>query len=286
METVNKRTIIIDLKQNTIIPLPQFIQNDTNVLEMIVKDNGVDADLSDIGRIVVNYRRPDKKKISRLLTAAGNTVSYKIGLDEMELPGQSEVEVQFFNTDNTQRISTKRFKIMILESIGTDEIYENDGDLTLLQELFIEVRTVNDELNAAEAIRVSNENKRIDAENIRTSNENTRKSNEDTRVANENARKNNESTRQTNETARQTNTAKAIKDAEKATSDANNAATFANEQGNYAKQEADRLVNVDMNQHLLDPLPHQFKDDDTSKTYRYGLKQQGGHMVFVCEEVI
>ncbi|MCM3573275.1 phage baseplate upper protein [Mesobacillus subterraneus] len=147
MEVAKKLSITLDLKQTTMIPLPQFIQNDTNILELKIKFNGVDADLSNITRIVVNYKRPDKKVISRLLTATGNTIVYEIGLEEMEVPGLGEMEIQFF--ENDQRISTKRFKVNMLPSIGTDTIYENTEQLTVLQELFVEVETVKVETETA-----------------------------------------------------------------------------------------------------------------------------------------
>jgi lysophospholipase L1-like esterase len=147
VETRKGLTISIDLKNNSMIPLPQFIQNDTNILDILVKENGADADLSNITRIVVNYKRPDKRVISRLLTFTGNKVSYEIGLEEMEVPGQGEMELQFFENDD--RISTKRFKVNMLASIGIDAIYENTGQLTVLQELFVEVDTVKTETETA-----------------------------------------------------------------------------------------------------------------------------------------
>lgn len=147
METRKIQTITIDLKQTSVIPLPSFIQHDTNILEILVKDNEVDADLSNVGRIVVNYKRPDKKVISRLLTFVGNKVTYEIGLEEMEIAGRGDVELNFFSSDNLQRISTMRFKIYFNESIGTDSIYENTDDLNVLQELFVEVDAVIERLN-------------------------------------------------------------------------------------------------------------------------------------------
>ena len=147
MEAQKKLSITVDLRQDTMIPLPQFIQNDTNVLELTVKEKGVAADLINITRIVANYRRPDKTVISRLLTAVENVVSYEIGLEEMEVSGPGEMEIQFFENEN--RISTKRFKVNMLPSIGTDAIYENTEDMTLLQTLFVEVDTVKTETETA-----------------------------------------------------------------------------------------------------------------------------------------
>jgi hypothetical protein len=138
LETSNKRVIAVDLRKNTMIPLPQFIQNDTNIIEFIIKDNGADADLTTIGRIVVNYKRPDNAVVSRLLEVVDGKVPYKIGLDEMKLSGRGKLEIQFFSLDNVTRLSTKIMEIQILDEIGSTEVREDNDQVTLLQELFIE----------------------------------------------------------------------------------------------------------------------------------------------------
>ncbi|WP_139266918.1 BppU family phage baseplate upper protein, partial [Cytobacillus oceanisediminis] len=249
METLNKQLIAVDLKKSTMIPLPQFIQNDTNILEIQVKDNGSDADFTNIGKIVVNYKRPDKVVISRLLDSSNNRVTYEIGLQEMEVAGHAEVELQFFSSDALQRISTKRFKVLMYESIGTDNIFEDSGDLTILQELFVEVEDLNNRMELAESARESAETTRVNAESARTAAESDRStaeagrvSAEQARITAETARQNQESTRQTNEDvrvsqenarnaaeqSRQTNTQNAIDNAVAATNNANQAADNAN----------------------------------------------------------
>jgi hypothetical protein len=149
LETQKKTSLNIDLKQTTMIPMPQFIQQDTNVLEFDIKENGEAADLSNIGRIVVNYKRPDGKVISRLLSVEENTVSYSIGVEEMQVAGYAEIELQFYSKDNLQRISTKRFKVSMSKEIGTREIGDTEGTLTILQELFVEVESLVADTEAA-----------------------------------------------------------------------------------------------------------------------------------------
>lgn len=152
MEIKNTQSINIDLKKASVIPLPQFIQNDTNIINFKIKNNGEPADLGQIGRIVLNYKRPDRKVVSRLLAIEENSlVTYQIGLEEMERPGMGEIELQFYNTDNTQRISTKRFKIHLLAQIGTDHILDDSENLTALQELLVEVQDVNEKGDYAKA---------------------------------------------------------------------------------------------------------------------------------------
>ncbi|CAG9608058.1 SGNH/GDSL hydrolase family protein [Pseudoneobacillus rhizosphaerae] len=150
MQTINKQTITIDLKRSTVIPLLRFIQGDTNQLEIVINDNGQVADFSNIGRIVTNFKRKDRKVISRLLTNhSNNKVLYQFGLEENQVAGESEIELQFFSIDNKERISTHRFKILLFASIGTDEIHENNGDLPLLQKLFVEVEELISDTDSA-----------------------------------------------------------------------------------------------------------------------------------------
>ncbi|KEF40111.1 hypothetical protein M670_00126 [Schinkia azotoformans MEV2011] len=264
MKTINKQTINIDLFKPTIIQLPKFIQGDTNIVEFNVKDNGIDADLNNIGRIVVNYKRPDSTVISRLLTAVGNIATYQIGVDEMLKAGYGEVEIQFFSLDDLERISTKRFKIYLAESIGTDKIYENDNDLTLLQDLFIEVETVKTSVDgaesnreASEAIRVDNESLRqanetaretaeqgrVSAESSRVNAETSRESAESTRQSNENSRKTAESTRQSQESTRQSQEATRQTNTQTAINNVNN--KLAELEGLSVVQYNDRLVEVE-----------------------------------------
>jgi hypothetical protein len=168
MQTINKQSITIDLKQTTMIPLPQFIQNDSNILEFTILENGVAADLSNIGRIVVNYKREDKVVVDRLLVPEGNVLTYQIGAAEMEESGYGEVEIQFYSLDSIYRVSTKKFKVYMAKSIGVT--YVESEDLTPLQELFVEVYSVNSQIEATEAVRNQNETTRQNQEATRQTN--------------------------------------------------------------------------------------------------------------------
>jgi lysophospholipase L1-like esterase len=141
LETLKTHKIIVDLKKPTVIPLPQFIQQDTNVLEFEVLENGEPADLSNINRIVVNFKRQDRRVFSRLLSAEDNKISYTLGMEEMGTAGIGEVELNFFNDDNTERLSTRRFKVQVSEQIGTREVTDPTA-MSVLQKLFVEVSDV------------------------------------------------------------------------------------------------------------------------------------------------
>jgi hypothetical protein len=38
--------------------------------------------------------------------------------------------------------------------------------------------------------------------------------------------------------------------------------------------------------HFADEMPHQLKDITTNKIYKYGIKQQDGHLIFAYQEVV
>jgi hypothetical protein len=253
MQTVNKQTITIDLKKSTIIQMPHFIQGDTNILEIIIKENGEDADLNNIGRIVANYERPDKEVIPRLLTKSeSNKVEYKLGIEENEVKGYGEMDIKFFSLDNLERISTKTFKVFLAASLGSDKIYENTGDLTLLQELFVEVESIKQSAENEDA-RVTSENLRQSAETDRNTKENERRAAESSRVnveknraADEMERLSNELIRQQQEEERQNNTAAIISTAQQAILKTELATQYATESGEYAvgkANEAEALGN-------------------------------------------
>mgnify|MGYP001393497362 CR=1 FL=1 len=168
MQTEYKRSITIDLKKSSVIPLPSFVQQDTNIIEFTILDNGEVVDLTTVGRIVVNYKRPDKEIFSRLLVGEGNVVVYEIGSEEMAVDGYGEMELQFYSKDNLQRISTKRFKVYMSSSLGVRAI--NEKELTTLQELFVEVETIKKETTEAELTREQNEASRKNQEENRQKN--------------------------------------------------------------------------------------------------------------------
>ncbi|MBS4191186.1 hypothetical protein KHA94_13435 [Bacillus sp. FJAT-49705] len=231
METLTKRSIVIDLKQVNMLPTPQFIQQDSNILEFVVLDNGVDANLENIGKIIVNYKRPDGKVISRLLTAEGNKVVYEIGQAEMEVHGEGLLEIQFYSLDILQRISSRTFKIILSQSIGTTGISEDDKNITILQQLMIEVTELNTQITTAETVRENAEAIRQSQETVRESNEDARKLAEDTRILAENER-------QTNISTALTDIENAILSANTASINAENQANHAKTQGDYANEQA------------------------------------------------
>lgn len=230
-----KLPIEIDLSKDAILPIKELIQQDTNILEFTVKNNGVDADLSTVGRIVVNYRRPDKKTITRYLKPVGNVLTYELGYEENQLRGEGKIDIQFFSLDNTKRLSKKDFRIYLASTVGNELAIENEPQYTVLQDLFIETDQLRQDTETvgsyaqeqAEFAKAQAENAKNESSNLNA--------------------------------LKQTLDSK-INDAQGATDAANTAATNANQkattaqtqadyaktQGDRAKAEADRLVGTNV----------------------------------------
>lgn len=144
MQTTNKQSLTIDIRKRSLSSnfiektnvsqyIPQFVQGDTNILEAVIKDDGVDADLSNVGKVIANFKRQDRTVVSRSATKTGNVVTYTMGNEEMAKSGIGELELQFFNADDTERISTLRFKVNVMAEIGVG--LEGEDGPTLVQEL-------------------------------------------------------------------------------------------------------------------------------------------------------
>ena len=134
MITIKRIPVSIDFRLVTEIPVPMLIQHDTNEFVFTIKDNGVDADLSNIDRITVNFKRPDKETITKLLTATDNVIEYRLTSDEMQVAGHGEINLQLFSGDT--RISSTTMKYFIESVPGAT--FEGNKGLNILQELFNE----------------------------------------------------------------------------------------------------------------------------------------------------
>jgi hypothetical protein len=146
LQTVNTQSLTIDIRKRTVSSafvdkvntqnfIPQFVQGDTNIVEVTVKDGDTDADLSNVGNIIGNFKRQDGQVFSRSATFSGNVVTYELGNSEMGKSGIGELELQFFNTDSSERLSTLRFKVNVTAEIGLG--LEGNNAPTLTQELLV-----------------------------------------------------------------------------------------------------------------------------------------------------
>lgn len=151
MEVTSKRRITVDIRKNNKVAIPSFVQGDTNVVEFEILDNGVAADLSTVGKVVANYKRPDKHVVTREATYTGNIVSYRMGQEEMEVAGLGEVEVQFFNADYSRRVSTFAVRVNVAQSVGEAAELSDELGNTLLQDLLVKGDYAEEQAKQAEA---------------------------------------------------------------------------------------------------------------------------------------
>ena len=113
-----------------------------------------------------------------------------------------KVESEIVLTKGEQVISTKKFDLLVKDTIATDDIVENSDDRPLLA-ILVEAAKNEKSRIEAENKRVASENKRVEIENQREKNESQRKSAESQRQKNEEERQANEVIRQDNEEVRQ-----------------------------------------------------------------------------------
>lgn len=139
-----------------------------------------------------------KPKDGQIYLVRGKETDVTRGMYEIIYPSAilqpGEVEVEIVLTQGEQVISTKKFSLIVEDTLATDDIVEKSDERPLLAILVEAAKNEN--------TRIEAENRRITAENERMKNEKNRQSNEGTREANEDIRKTNEDTRQANEKIR------------------------------------------------------------------------------------
>lgn len=142
MELALIKSITADTQKKTVTsedgPVPKLHQRDTTIIELTVLENGDRVDLTNVGRVVANFRRKDKQVISRLAKIEGGIVKYHVGAAEYETFGLATLEFEFYSVDDGSRIATIAFKIDVSESIGVG-VTSDDPEYSILQELFVEV---------------------------------------------------------------------------------------------------------------------------------------------------
>ena len=147
MDVVNKKTVVIDIRKPFINAAGTFFQGDTNIIEFIIKDNDIDANLSDITQILANYNRPDGKIISNSLTANGNIIEYKMGLTEQAEAGKGKLVLQFFKGEN--RVSTFSINVTIKKTIDPNFDYQEE-EVNLIQQMIRDVNILIEDIDAAD----------------------------------------------------------------------------------------------------------------------------------------
>jgi hypothetical protein len=222
LEIPKKISVEIDLIKDVYQPLKKMVQGDTNIIEFVVKENGADADLSNVGKIEVKYRRPSKKVIDRILKAEGNRITYELGYHEMLEAGEGKLELRFYSLDNLSKITTRKFNLYLSGTLGNDVILEKDKDYTALQTLFIEVDQIRQDTDLVGQYAQLQGDYAKEQGNVakeESSNLSILKTALETKIIESDS---------------------AINNANTAAENADTKATFAEEQGNHAKSQGDR----------------------------------------------
>lgn len=123
MKAMNTIEVDLDIKINK-RECVCFYQNDTNIIDFITCSGGATCSLNNVDNIIVNYKRPDGKIISRVLPVPvdTNVVSYELGITEMSVLGHGNVEIQFYG--NGKRLTSYIVDVYIKETIGVNFEYE------------------------------------------------------------------------------------------------------------------------------------------------------------------
>ena len=145
----NRKTINIDFKCSKTYAIPDFFQYDNNILVINILNEGEAADLSNVDRIYLNFKKTDGTIITRsvLSDLSGNVLSYTLGTAEQEFIGLVKAELQIY--DNTDRLSTFVFKIKIMDTINPET--PTSDEQSLIDTIIAELNTLNTETTEASA---------------------------------------------------------------------------------------------------------------------------------------
>jgi hypothetical protein len=145
LNLVNTIPVDIDLKQNLKVPFQTINQNDSNKLLITINEAGSPADLSNVDKIVLNYRKPNGIVLTYTLQNIDNTAEFTLGKNEMDVPGLVHINLQLINAN--ERATTIQFSFYVTEIINA--MFENGEGMPLLQELFAETTKLIEDANEA-----------------------------------------------------------------------------------------------------------------------------------------
>lgn len=208
-----KERIIVDLKLQQFNPL-KLKQFDTTELEMVILDNSLNVDLTDLSVYII-FTKPNGTIVmqSTEITKQDNVVNVVLLENCLRLPGKANIEIEL--KKGTEIVSSFYIPAVIekssKENITSDdtpnfiEIFENavaEEEKRIANETARQ--NAEETRKDAEAERVTNENNRENAETNRSTAENERIASETNRNASETNRVEAETLRATAENARDT----------------------------------------------------------------------------------
>lgn len=187
-----KETITVDLKlkQYNPIVLKQF---DTTELELIMLDNSLNVDLSELS-IYIIFTKPNGTIViqNSKITKKDNVINAILKEACLRLPGKANIEVEL--KKDTEIVSS--FYIPVVIEKSSKENIESDNTPNYVEIL--------ENASAEEEKRIAAENNRVNAEQARATAEGQRQTAEINRNASEASRNTAEEARETAETNRNT----------------------------------------------------------------------------------
>lgn len=244
-----KETITVDLKlkQYNPIVLKQF---DTTELELIMLDNSLNVNLSELS-IYIIFTKPNGTIViqNSKITKKDNVINAILKEACLRLPGKANIEVEL--KKDTEIVSS--FYIPVVIEKSSKENIESDNTPNYVEIL--------ENASAEEEKRIAAENNRVNAEQARTTAEGQRQTAETTRTTAETARSNAEQLRTTAEKQRQaaetnrttTETARSNAEQARATAENNRVTEFEAMMSNVNAQQVQQNKNDIIN--LKEILP-------------------------------
>ena len=214
--------LTIDISANNNFDYVKAVQGDnkTRYIHITLLDNNVPYTLKTGLNAVVRGTKSDNTEIFNSCSISSDgKIIVEITEQMVASAGIGQYEIALYKGDTNECLTSFPFKLYVSPAsfnagtvVSSDEFTQLTNSISTIQNITSDATTAIQNMNElkenvenAEAIRISNETERISNEEIRENNEDIRISNEDTRKQNETDRINSEIIRKSNETIREEN---------------------------------------------------------------------------------
>ena len=211
--------LTIDISANNNFDYVKAVQGDnkTRYIHITLLDNNVPYTLKTGLNAVVRGTKSDNTEIFNSCSISSDgKIIVEITEQMVASAGIGQYEIALYKDDTNECLTSFPFKLYVSPAsfnagtvVSSDEFTQLTNSISIIQDITSDATTAIQNMNElkenvenAEAIRISNETERVSNENTRKSAENTRISNENTRKTNETNRVNAEKSRVTAETNR------------------------------------------------------------------------------------
>lgn len=214
--------LTIDISANNNFDYVKAVQGDnkTRYVHITLLDNNVPYTLKTGLNAVIRGTKSDNTEIFNSCSISSDgKIIVEITEQMVASAGIGQYEVALYESNTSECLTSFPFKLYVSPAsfnagtiVSSDEFTQLTNSISMIQGITSDATTAIQNMNElkenvedAEAIRISNETERISNEEMRENNEDIRISNEDTREQNETDRINSEIIRKSNETIREEN---------------------------------------------------------------------------------